>query len=84
MRSDRIAGFATLRLSERDSPAAALTALRAALPLRCAELLPLPKVQSHLTNPVSVKVDETHPPATLGDLAVLQVGAPSACGVART
>jgi hypothetical protein len=54
--------------------AAVLTAPRAALPSTCAELLPLPTVQSHLIDPVSIRVDETHLPPLLDDLALVAAG----------
>jgi hypothetical protein len=47
---------------------------RSALALTCAQLLPLPQLQAHLVDPVSVKIDETHLPRLLAEIAVLQAG----------
>ncbi|HEY4151804.1 MAG TPA: hypothetical protein VGM38_00640 [Pseudolysinimonas sp.] len=57
------------------SPSASpLSAPRPALPDSCSQLLPLDQLQSELVDPVSVKVDETHLPRYLEQLAVLQAG----------
>jgi hypothetical protein len=65
---------ATERASSTPTTAPALTAPRAALPLSCAELLPLARVQSHLSDPVTIHVDETHLPPSLDDMAVVAAG----------
>ena len=61
--------------SSSASPTAdALTRPRSALPLSCAQILSLSELRSHLVDPVTVQIDETHAPRRLDEIAVLQVG----------